>query len=154
MSSDRYDYARREREFAATLADLPGRLLEGFRVHVVAPEFNVAFLGFADDALQIAPAIGGELLQASWVPMLPPLGDDGSGTLVIDLPQAAPFIGRTLADVRIIGRTWQGHGVELAFAGIVNRTLLVTSVECPEMPTDIADALRIGVAHYLNEWDP
>lgn len=49
---------------------------------------------------------------------------------------------------RTIGSAWNGHGVELSFVGVPNKTVIVQSIYAGNKPTDQEDCLRLGIGSY------
>lgn len=148
---DFYDYAGRERSFREALLGMVGRRLNRCRLQIVSPEINVVYLGFDDGAVAIQGDIGGELLRLVPISAAPGLGplDADARISVRECEAAAPFLGRRIAQARVVGEAWNGHGVELAFEGLPDQTLVVSSVECEENKTDVHAALRVGTLKYI-----
>ena len=53
-----------------------------------------------------------------------------------------------MKQARAIGEAWNGHGIEISFSGILDRTLIIQSIESGDMPAEFADCLRVGVVQY------
>ena len=132
-----------------------GRQLLYCRIQVISPQINVVYLGFNDAAFAIQGDIGGEVLKVVPISSAPEAAvfDVDSGTAVREYQGATLFLGRRVAQARVVGETWNGHGVELAFEGLPDQTLVISSVEAEENNTGLHDALRIGTLKYTMTCD-
>lgn len=140
-------YQQREQAFRDSLDQLIGRILRSVRLQIVAPEINVVVLEFADATFCIQGQIGGELLdlvQAS--PSASP--DPVIGLRHEIFEPAAHFLGHEVSQARAIGEAWNGHGLELSFAKLPTKTLIVQSIYAPLAPDGFDDCLRVAVVSY------
>ena len=148
--ADLYDYAGREASFRDVLRTFVGCRLVSMRVEVIHGQLNQVFLRLDERVMSIHGDIGGEVLKIIETDRLPDLGAD-EGTMIWQPVQIETFVGAAIAAARVVGETWTGHGLELAFTGHSTRTILITSVKSPENDSQVHDALRVAFPNYLME---
>lgn len=71
------------------------------------------------------------------------------GSVVYRLPILDQFVGLEVAEVRHIGEAWNGHGFELSFKGVPDKTLILQSIYTGSEPEEFNDCMRIGIGSYL-----
>ena len=62
------------------------------------------------------------------------------------------FVGKKIIQAHQIGEAWNGHGFELCFEKVPDRTMIVQSIYTGDKPDDFEDCLRLGVAIYQFEY--
>ena len=149
-----YDYRGMELAADAALRSLEGRVLERALVQVVDPEFNVLYLLFEDQSFAVQGNVGGEVLEIVPLAKRPQEGPLNECTTVVAFPPFEQFSRRRIASARTIGSAWNGHGFELTFDGIFDRTLIVQSIHTGAEPPGYSDCLRLGVGDYHFAWPP
>ena len=152
-TSEHHDYRDREERFREDLKALIDRELATVRIHIVFPEINIVYFGFSDGIVSIQGDIGGEVLRIVAVDAMPNKAKD-EFSVTRDWVEAALFTRRKIVQARVIGEAWNGHGLELGFEGLATQTLIISSVECQENDSRVADALRIGRCTYTMEIPP
>jgi len=140
-------YARREEEFRRSIYALEGRLLREVVLQIVEPQINVVFLRFDGAMFAVQGDLGSELLTVFAHEGEPP-SDIGPAAWYERFDAAEIFHGRLVKQVRPIGAVWNGHGIEISFSGITDRTLIIQSIYAGDRPNDFFDCLRIGIATY------
>lgn len=141
-----YDYPRLIAEACKALSEVEGRLLVEVLVQVVDPEYNQVFLAFDDATYVIYGRSGSEYLGIE-------RGEAPTDTMMEEgqIERYVPFtqfVGRRLAQARMIGEAWNGHGFEFTFDGVVNRSMLIQSIYSSPKPDGVEDCLRLGVGCY------
>lgn len=71
------------------------------------------------------------------------------GSVVCRLPILDQFVGLEVAEVRQIGEAWNGHGFELSFKDVPDKTLILQSIYTGSEPKEFDDCMRIGVGNYV-----
>jgi len=145
-----YDYAGREARFRDTVRTFVGCRLTAVRVHVLHGKINQVFLGLDERVVSVQGDVGGEVLKIVEANRLPELGID-EDSMIWQPPPAEPLIGCFISAARVVGETWNGHGMELALKGHSTKTILISSMENAENDTQVHDALRIAFPNYLME---
>jgi hypothetical protein len=143
-----YDYESMITEAASALSQLEGRVLLRFLTHIIEPEFNVAYLVLDDGVFSIHGRIGGEVLQIVPVEEAPPEISELNATVKPFEPFSI-FLNRRIIQARSIGSAWNGHGFEFSFEGLLDRTMIVQSIEVGTVPSNFADCLRFGIGYYV-----
>ena len=143
-----YDYPKLIRERSKDLQSIEGQVLEKVLVHVVEPEYNVLYLKFPDGWYEARGEIGSEILgfhKSSEAPI-----EDKSlpESWIGPYKQFEVFIGKKVASTRHIGNAWNGHGFEISFEDIPDKTLIVQSIYTAPKPADLEDCLRLGIGNY------
>jgi hypothetical protein len=147
-----YNYRSMEEAANAAVRSLEGRVLERALVQVVAPEFNVLYLLCDDQSFAVQGRVGGEVLEIVPMDKRPAEGRLNDCTSVVAFPAFEQFARRRIASARMIGCAWNGHGFELSFDGIFDRTMIVQSIHTGADPPDFSDCLRLGVGVYHFAW--
>lgn len=146
-----YQYRERETQFRAQLGKLDGRVLRDVLLQIIEPEVNVVVLVFEDAVFSVQGQIGGELLDL--VESAPPTAESlGPNAWYESFEPAVRFRGKAVAQVRAVGGAWNGHGLELSFAGCPGHTLIITSICSGTAPEGFNDCLKVGVADYRYEY--
>jgi hypothetical protein len=148
MNETDYDYKSMIDEAASLLTQLEGRLLLQFLTHIVEPEFNAAYLVLEDGVFSIHGRVGGEVLQIILVNEAPPESAETNAAVKLFAPFSI-FLNRRIVQARSIGSAWNGHGFELSFEGLPDRTMIVQSIYAGEKPPDFDDCLRFGIGFYI-----
>ena len=71
------------------------------------------------------------------------------GSCVCRLPILEQFVGFEVVEVRPIGEAWNGHGFEISFKGVPDKTLILQSIYTGSEPKGFDDCMRIGVGNYV-----
>jgi hypothetical protein len=143
-----YDYPKLIRKRSRDLQSIEGQVLEKVLVHVVEPEYIALSLKFPDGWYTIKGEIGSEILGFH----------KSSGTLTEyrswPMSWLGPyqpfevFIGKKVASTRHIGNAWNGHGFEISFEEVPEKTLIVQSIYTAPKPSGFDDCLRLGIGNY------
>jgi hypothetical protein len=146
-----HDYARRESETLRDLKQLEGLRLTRVLVQIVAPEFNCIDLVFEEAAFEVCGQIGSEIIGIKKLPEIPRPSDTGH-IQTVDFEPFSIFVGRLIVQARAIGSAWNGHGIELSFEGLPDRTMLIQSIYSGDKPAEYEDCLRLGIGTYWHTW--
>jgi hypothetical protein len=146
---DHHEYPRREAEFRNSIRALEGRTLREVVLQIIEPEINMVFLRFEEAWYAVVGQLGSELLQVYRHDGEPP-DDLGPSAWYERFDAAALFHGRMVQQARAIGAAWNGHGIEISFAGVLDRTLIIQSIYAGAVPTGFVDSLRVGIASYVH----
>jgi len=133
------------------LPDLKGALLNRLLINVVTDEFNVVYLETDKGVFALHGKMGGEYLGVHPLPEMP-VPTEQEGVMICPYPPFNGFLGQRISQVRQIGSAWNGHGYELSFKDVLNKTMIVQSIHSGDKPDDLEDCLRLGVGHYENRW--
>lgn len=71
------------------------------------------------------------------------------GSCVCRLPILDQFVGLEVTEARQIGEAWNGHGFEISFKGVPDKTLILQSIYTGSEPKEFGDCMRIGVGNYV-----
>ena len=143
-----YDYPRLIRERSKDLAKIEGQILEKVLVHVVEPEYNALYLKFPDGWYQARGEIGSEILGFH-KSSEPPIEDKSCHQSWIGgYKPFEVFIGKKVVSTRHIGDAWNGHGFEISFEELPEKTLIVQSIYTTPKPPGFEDCLRLGIGNY------
>tara|TARA_R110002124_G_C8958768_1_gene513882 strand:+ start:3363 stop:3848 length:486 start_codon:yes stop_codon:yes gene_type:complete len=144
-----YDYRKIIKEGSSDVTSVKGRRLDSALAHVVADEINVVHLCFDGIWYSVHGLVGSEVMgfkrrerqfQAEII---------NEGSVVCRLPILDQFVGLEVAEVRHIGEAWNGHGFELSFKGVPDKTLILQSIYTGSEPEEFSDCMRIGVGNYI-----
>lgn len=142
-----YDYSNDVNAAVRLLDDLEGALVARILVNVVIPEFNVVYLITDRGCFALQGEIGGEYLGIHKLDD-EPIEVKEDGYIISSYQPFSQFERRRIVAARTFGEVWNGHGFELSFEGIVDKTMLVQSIYSGEKPTELEDCLRLGIGHY------
>ncbi|OGV43464.1 MAG: hypothetical protein A2X48_02195 [Lentisphaerae bacterium GWF2_49_21] len=131
----------------ALIKKMIGAVVKEIRVNIVDPEFNVVYLQTDKGVFAIQGEIGGEYLGIYLLEVLPEITNQ-NGYMIVSYPVYDCFIGRRICEVHQIGEAWKGHGIEICFETIPERTLIVQSIYSGDKPKDCEDCLRLGMGVY------
>jgi len=126
--------------------EIEGKVLVDFLVHVVEPEFNIAYLIFSDGSYAINGAYSSEVLSINRV-VNKKLSDMDS-----QLKRFEPysiFINKKIVQMRSIGEEWNGHGFEISFEGMHDKSMIIQSIYAGDRAKDFDDCIRLGIGHYF-----
>jgi hypothetical protein len=147
-----YDYQKSIEEACKLLPQLEGALVERILINVVEPEYNVVYLVTDKGTFALQGDIGGEHLGVVSVEHIPEVTEQ-DGYVVCPYPPFTQFEGHRISQARQIGTAWNGHGFELSFEGVFDRTMIVQSIYAGDKPVALEDCLRLGVAIYSNQME-
>ncbi|EIW15710.1 MULTISPECIES: hypothetical protein [Pelosinus] len=128
------------------LVEIEGKVLVDFLVQVVEPEFNIAYLIFSDSVYAINGAYNSEVLSINRA-VKKDLRDMDS-----QLKRFEPysvFINKKIVQMRSIGEEWNGHGFEISFAGIHDKSMIIQSIYAGDRANDFDDCIKLGIGHYF-----
>jgi len=152
---DSHDYPAIIREHCKALPEVVGKILTQALVQIVEPEFNVFVLVFADSAYAISGRVGAEVIGIHRLDTPPEEGTSSPITVTKPFKMFDLFLGRRIAQARMIGEAWNGHGFEFSFEGLPNRTMIVQSIYAgAENEQELHDCLRLGVGCYYLQDEP
>jgi hypothetical protein len=143
-----YDYPKLIRERSKDLQSIEGQTLEKVLVHVVEPEYNVLYLKVADCWYEVKGEIGSEILGFHKSSEIPKEDKSWPESWIGPYKPFELFIGKKVASTRHIGEAWNGHGFEISFAELPDKTLIVQSIYTSPKPSGFEDCLRLGVGNY------
>ncbi|MDF2485628.1 MAG: hypothetical protein K0R46_1796 [Herbinix sp.] len=129
---------------------LKNKVLVDFFVDIVEPEINIAYLVFVDGIYAVSGAIGSEIIT---------MIQTDSIHLQIEnkqLKQFEPysiFLNKKIIQVRNIGEEWNGHGFEISFEGMYDKTMILQSIYTGDNPEGYDDCIRLGVGQYYYSYD-
>lgn len=132
---------------ANKISEIDGKLLIDFFVDVVEPEYNIALLVFDDSIYSVRGVIASELVGIDKLSK----GDFDFMCLnrnIMKFPPFDIFLGRKVFQARSIGSDWNGHGFEISFEGLFNRTMIIQSIYAGDKPEDFHDCIRLGIGNY------
>ena len=153
--SDFYNYPKVIAEASKLMPELQGATILDISVQVVTPEYNSLTIATDAGVFEFIPEIGGEIVGIHKIEKLPELGDYREhGDLLFKKGHFQPFeafIGKQIKHVRMIGEAWNGHGYEISFRGLYEKTMIIGSIYSGDTPKDFNDCLRLGIGTYY--WD-
>ncbi len=129
---------------------LKNKVLVDFFVDIVEPEINIAYLVFVDNSYAVSGAIGSEIITMT---------QTESKYLQIEnkqLKQFEPysiFLNKKIIQVRSIGEEWNGHGFEISFEGMHDKTMILQSIYSGDKPEGFDDCIRLGIGQYYYSYD-
>lgn len=132
------------------LSEITGKVLVDFLVDVVEPEFNVAYLIFTDSVYAVNGAMGSEVIT---------INKTDYKHLNIenrDLRIFKPYLifhNKKIIQVRSIGTEWNGHGFEISFEGIYDKSMIIQSIYAGDKPKEFEDCIRLGIGQYFYSSD-
>lgn len=132
------------------LSEITGKVLVDFLVDVVEPEFNVAYLIFEDSVYSVNGAIGSEIIT---------INKTDYNHLNIenrDLRIFKPYLvfhNKKIIQARNIGAEWNGHGFEISFEGIYDKSMIIQSIYAGDKPKGFEDCIRLGIGQYFYSSD-
>ncbi|MCG7549253.1 hypothetical protein [Pseudoalteromonas sp. Of7M-16] len=144
-----YDYKKIIKEGSSDLGSIKGLRLDSALANVVADEINVVHLLFDGVWYSVHGLVGSEVM--GFKRSLEQFQEESSneGRCVCRLPMLEQFIGFEVVEVRQIGEAWNGHGFELSFKDVPDKTLILQSIYTGSEPEDFNDCMRIGVGNYV-----
>jgi hypothetical protein len=142
-----YNYPELIKESSKLIPDLIDRTLENVLINVVNPEFNVVYLVFSDATYSIHGEIGGEYLGIHKLSE-PIEVMEKDGYIITEFEPFKIFVGHKIAQIRQMGVAWNGHGYEVSFYGIPEKTMIIQSMDVEGRPEELVDCLRLGVGFY------
>lgn len=144
----KYNYPKLIRERSKDLKNIEGQVLEKILIHVVEPEYNVLYLKFSNGWYEAKGEIGSEILGFHKSNEIPQEDKSHPGSWIGPYRPFDFFIGKTVASTRHIGSAWNGHGYEISFKEIPEKTLIVQSIYTDPKPDAFEDCLRLGIGTY------
>ena len=146
-----YDYQTEVELACNLLGDLEGATLLSVRINVVEPEYNVVYLDTSNGVFALQGEVGGEYLGVHRKAEMPDITDE-DGYIICAYPPFEEFVGSVISQARQMGSIWHGHGFEIAFKGIPDKSMMIQSIYCGSEPEGLTDCLRLGIGYYSNEW--
>ncbi len=134
------------------LKELQGELLKGLLINIAIPEFNVVYLKTKTQNFSIYGQAGSEYIGIHKIEKWPE-EESNETSVICKYPPFEIFLNHKIVAARQIGAIWNGHGFELSFEGIYDKTLIVQSIYTGEVPAGLGDCLRLGIGYYQNEWE-
>ncbi len=135
------------------LTKLQGEVLESLLINVAIPEFNVVYLKTKTQKFCIHGQAGSEYIGIHKIEEWPEEESDET-RVVCKYPPFEIFVGHKISMARQMGSIWNGHGFEISFEGVEDKTLIVQSIYAGDVPAGLDDCLRLGIGHYQSEWIP
>lgn len=127
------------------ISEIEGKILINFLVHIVVPEINIAYLFFADSIYAIHGAIGSEILQIN---RKETTDLDYENIKIVIFEPYSIFLNKKINKVRSIGEEWNGHGFEISFEGLYDKSMILQSIYTGETPNGFDDCIRLGIGQY------
>ena len=143
-----YDYPKLIAERSAALKEIEGQTLEKVLVQVVAPEFNGLYLQLTQGWYVASGEIGSEILGFHKMAEAPIVNRMSDLTWVGPFQPFDIFVGKKVALARHIGEAWNGHGFELSFEALPDKTMIVQSIYTGSQPKEFNDCIRLGIGQY------
>jgi hypothetical protein len=147
-----YDYQKDIDESCKLISNLEGAVLNDFLVNIVEPEFNVVFLDTNKGVFALQGEVGGEYLGIRILSEMPSLVDD-QGYIICHYPPFQMFVGKTIGQARHIGTAWNGHGFEITFIGMAEKSMIIQSIYSSPKPEKLEDCLKLGIGNYEYVWN-
>lgn len=153
-ASESSDFSRAIAKNTADLPTIIGHRLERVIVFYLSAEFNSLWL--QTDCLWFTahPQEGGDIMGFYRAPEGPPPAEDyvwPNGCR--DVRMYDDFIGHRVASTRQMGGGNNGHGFELSFEGVLDRTILIQSIDVAPRPERFWDCMRFGIGRYVYSSD-
>ena len=146
-----YDYPQLIKERTIDLVEIEGQVLENVLINVVEPEYNVLYLNVSSGWYSACGEIGSEILGFKKLEESPIEGATSQSSWVGPYEPFNIFIGKKIKNTRHIGEAWNGHGFEISFESMADRTLIVQSIYTGTEPEGLGDCLRLGIGQYSYE---
>jgi len=146
-----YDYPQLIKERTIDLVEIEGQVLENVLINVVEPEYNVLYLKVSSGWYSACGEIGSEILGFKKLEEPPIEGATSQSSWVGPYKPFNIFIGKKINNTRHIGEAWNGHGFEISFENMADRTLIVQSIYTGTEPEGFDDCLRLGIGQYSYE---
>ena len=148
-----YNYPKLIEQKTKALKDIEGQKLEKVLVHVVEPEYNVLYLKFPIGWYSAQGEIGSEILGFCKSAEIPVEDNSNEGSYISSYKPFEIFIGKIVDSTRHIGNAWNGHGFEISFKELLDKTLIVQSIYSGQKPEGFEDCLRLGIGVYSYSTD-
>jgi len=147
-----HDYNDIESLEKTKLEQLIGKTLKKVYVHIVDPDFNIVFLEFQDCILEFSGLIGSEMigLRHTENDRLEELKET---QIIKDFEPFDIFLGKEIISVARIGEAWNGHGVEICFKGVYDKTMIIQSIYSGDKPEEFEDCIRLGIGNYFYSFE-
>lgn len=134
------------KEAKRKLEMLEGRTLRKCVVDIVEPEFNIIYLVFSNSIFAIHGANASEVIDIHQIDEIDSrLYKEGRAK---EFSPFNIFLDRKICSARCMGEEWNGHGFELSFEGLLNKTMLIQSIYTGNQPLDLNDCIRLGIGNY------
>jgi len=144
-----YDYGKIIKECSSDAALVKGQRLDSALANVVADEINVVHLCFGGMWYSVHGLIGSEVMGFKRREQQFHEEVINEGSVICRLPVLEQFVGLEVVEVRQIGEAWNGHGFELSFKDVPDKTLILQSIYTGSEPKGFDDCMRIGVGNYV-----
>ena len=144
-----YDYEKIIKEGSSDLASIKGQRLDQALANIVADEINVVHLLFGGIWYSVHGLVGSEVM--GFIRRTEQFQEEriNDGSYVGRLPILDQFVGLEVAEVRHIGEAWNGHGFEISFKDVPDKTLILQSIYTGSEPKEFNDCMRIGAGNYV-----
>ena len=142
-----YEYKKYIKESCKLLPELEGAIVSQILVNIVDPEFNVVFLKTDKGVFSLQGEMGAEYLGVRKLDSMPEQTDD-EGYIICPYKAFECFVGKKIIQAHQIGEAWNGHGFELCFDNMPDKTMIVQSIYTGDKPEEFEDCLRLGVGNY------
>lgn len=93
--------------------------------------------------------IGSEILRIFEIERMPQAEVGSSTSEIKQFPPFVIFEGRRTAQARQIDEAWKGHGFEISFEYLPEKTMIFQSSYTGQSLPGLCDCLRLGIGHYL-----
>ena len=147
-----YEYKKYIKESCKLLPELEGAMVSEILVNIVDPEFNAVFLKTDKGVFSLHGEMGSEYLGVRKLELMPEQTDD-KGYRICPYETFECFVGKKIIQAHQIGEAWKGHGIELCFEKMPNKTMIVQSIYTGDKPEEFEDCLRLGVGNYQFEYN-
>lgn len=132
------------------LSEITGKVLVDFLVDVVEPEFNIAYLIFTDSVYAVNGTMGSEVITINKTDYKHINIDNR------DLRIFKPYLifhNKKIIQARSIGTEWNGHGFEISFEGMCDKSMIIQSIYVGDKPKEFEDCIRLGIGQYFYSSD-
>lgn len=144
-----YDYESIIKENCVDLVSVKEKVIEAALAHIVTDEINAVHLSIGGTWYTVSGVMGSEVMGFAKRKEQFCEEQINEVSRVCRLPILEQFIGEEIVEVRQIGKASNGHGFELSFRGVPDRTLILQSIYTGAEPEDLVDCMRIGVGTYV-----
>lgn len=125
---------------------IEGKVLLDFMVDIVEPEFNIAYLIFTDSVYAIRGTIGSEVITINQIDYSDIIFKNRQ---IIKFNPYSVFCNKKIFQARSIGEEYNGHGFEISFEGIFDKSMIIQSIYAGDKPKGFEDCIRLGIGQYF-----
>ncbi|WP_105620031.1 hypothetical protein [Vallitalea okinawensis] len=141
------DYSKGIKQQKEKIDMIEGKILRDVLVHIVEPEYNIAYLVFDHYVYEICGLMGSEILGICEISYIDYKGKSNGRNIKKFKPYEI-FLDKEIVQVRIIGEEWNGHGFEFSFKEVYDKTMIIQSIYSGNKPDEFEDCIRLGIGQY------